>query len=320
MSHYIGLDLGGTNIKCGVVDDQGRVLAKQSVPTHAREGPEAVIQQMADSARAVVSEAGLKIEQIKAVGIGSPGPIDFERGLLAAAPNMPLFRGVPIRDRISEILGLPVSLENDANASAIGEYWIGAGRGGSVRHLIVLTLGTGVGGGVVVDGRIVHGAFGNAGEPGHMIVVPGGRPCGCGQSGCLETYSSASRTGQRAAEAVEAGEPSSLREVHARGPVTARDVFQAAEAGDALANRIVDETALYLGIGCVNLCRLLDPELIVLAGGMVQAGGVLLDRVRAAFASHSWKMAPDRVRIVPTEMGGDAGIIGAAAVVWSQKS
>jgi len=318
MIYYIGLDLGGTNIKCGVVDDQGRVLAKQSVPTHADEGPEAVIQQMAESARVVVSEAGLEIIKIKAVGIGSPGPIDFERGLLAAAPNMPLFRGVPIRDRIAQILNLPVALENDANASAIGEYWIGAGRGGLVRHLIVLTLGTGIGGGVIMDGRIVHGAFGNAGEPGHIIVVPGGRPCGCGQSGCLETYSSASRTGQRATEALEAGEASSLREVHARGEVTAKDVFQAAAAGDALANRIVDETALYLGVGCVNLCRLLDPELIVLAGGMVQAGGILLDRVRKAFASHSWKMATDRVRIVPTELGDDAGIIGAAAVAWSQ--
>lgn len=322
MPYYVGLDLGGTSIKAGVVDQQGKLMAKSSAATPGDLGADAVIEQMVELASAVVAQAGLEWSGIEAVGIGSPGPIDFAHGRLASAPNLPKLKDVPIRDRIAQATGRPAVLENDANAAAFAEYWIGAGREPEVRDLVALTLGTGIGSGLVVDGRIVHGGFGSGGEAGHMILVPNGRRCGCGQSGCLEAYTSAMHTARRASEAIEAGEPSSLGELLAApgGAITAKDVFEAAKAGDPLAGRIVDETATYLGIACVNLCRLLDPQMIVFAGGMVQAGPYLLDRVNEAFAKHDWAMSESRVRIVPAVLGSDAGLIGAAGVAWDAHS
>ncbi len=322
MSYYLGIDLGGTSIKAGVVDHQGRVVAKSSAATHGKDGPDAVLKDIAKLAATIVEQAKLKMDQIQAVGIGSPGPIDFENGRLASAPNLPAFRDVPIRDRIAAATGRPAFLENDANAAALAEYWIGAGQDPKIRHLVALTLGTGIGGGVVVDGKIVHGGFGNAGEAGHLIVMPNGRLCGCGQRGCIEAYASATHTAKRAAEAIEAGETSTLTDVTTKQnrALTAKDVFDAAKANDALALRIVDETALYLGITCVSLCRLLDPQIIVLAGGMVEAGDFLIDKVRQAFTSQNWQMAKPRVRIVPPQLGSDAGLIGAAAVAWNAQA
>jgi len=319
MSYYIGLDLGGTNLKAAVVDDQGGLAAKISAPTIRDQGPEPVIAAMVDSAAAVVSQAGLKMSRIVAVGIGSPGPIDREKGLLVSAPNLPGFRDVPIRDRIAAALGKPTVLDNDANVAAFAEYWIGAGSDPSVRYLVTLTLGTGIGSGLIIDGKIMHGGFGNGGEAGHMIVQPNGRQCGCGQSGCLEAYASASHTALRATEAVEAAGPSQhtpLRGIvtDPASTLTAKDVFDAAIAGDPFAQRIADETAAYLGIACVNLCRLLDLQMIVLGGGMVGAGDYLLDRVRQAYKHNNWQMSPSRVRIEPAVLGGDAGVIGAAAI------
>ncbi len=318
MSYYVGLDLGGTSIKSGVVDHQGHVLFKQSVATPADQGPDVVIDEMASLAFLVVKQAGLEMQQINAVGIGSPGPINFDEGLLAAAPNLPRFKNVPIRDRLAEATGCPTVLENDANAAAFAEYWIGAAGDPSIRDLVALTLGTGIGSGLIVDGHIVHGGFGQGGEAGHMIVVPEGQRCGCGQRGCLEVYTSASYTARRATDALERDSSSVLHDL-LRTPgrrVTAKDVFEAAKAGDGLAGRIVDETATSLGMACVNLCRLLDPQMIVFAGGMIQAGPYLLDRIRTAFSVHDWKMSPSRVQIVQARLGYDAGFIGAAAVAW----
>ena len=316
MPCYLGLDLGGTGIKTAVVDDQGRVLSKSSAPTPGDRGPDAVMDQMVKLGAAVVSEAGLAMGQIDAVGIGAPGQIDFEQGVLASAPNLPLLTKVPVRDRIAQATGRPTVLENDANAAAFGEYWAGAGRDPSIRHLVVLTLGTGVGGGVILDGQIVHGGFGNGGEAGHMIMVADGPLCGCGQHGCLEVYASASYVARRAIEAIQAGQRSVLDQIHqADGKsVTAKDVFEAAKAGDALAGRVAGEAATFLGLACVSLCRLLDPQMIVMAGGMIQAGDYLLERVREAFVSHDWKMAERAVEIAPAQLGPDAGVIGSAAV------
>lgn len=319
MSYYIGLDLGGTNLKAAVIDDQGGLAAKLSVPTPKGQGPEPVIAAMADAARAVVAQAGLKMSQIAAVGIGSPGPIDLEKGVLVSAPNLSDFRDVPIRDRIAAAIGKPTVLDNDANVAAFAEYWIGAGSDPAIRHLVALTLGTGIGSGLIVDGKIVHGGFGIGGEAGHLIVEPNGRQCGCGQLGCLEAYASASQTALRAAEAVEATGPdqhTALRRIMSdpASELTAKDVFEAAIAGDEIAQRVVEETATYLGIACVNLCRLLDPQMIVLGGGMVQAGDYLLALVRKAYARHDWRMSASRVRIEAAVLGSDAGVIGAGAI------
>ncbi|MCX5658153.1 MAG: ROK family protein [Planctomycetota bacterium] len=345
MSHYIGLDLGGTNVKCGVVDADRRVRSHLSIPTDASKGPGAVVEAMAQAALDVAKKAGIPIEKVDGIGIGAPGPLDMKRGILRAAPNLPGWKDVPIRDRITQITGRPAVLENDANAAAFGEFWAGAGKRDGVRDMIMLTLGTGVGSGLIVDGMLIHGAYDLGAEAGHMIVVPNGRACGCGQAGCLESYASATATVKRVIELLRGGEPSSLldlfdpweekieaEELRAskiigagkRGmkrpgldKITAKDVFDAAKAGDALALRVVDEVATYLGIACVSLCRLFDPQMIVFAGGMILAGDFLFDRVREAFRKQTWKVVESKVEIVQAVLGNDAGFIGAAAVAWN---
>ena len=317
MPRYIGLDLGGTNIKAAVLDESGRILAGTSVPTNAAAGPGAVIAALVEAAGDVARQAQIDMADIDAIGVGSPGPIDLEAGVVLNAPNLPDFINVPLRDSIAEATGRPTVLDNDANVAAFGEYWAGAARGADVRDVVMLTLGTGIGSGLIVDGHLVHGAFGHGGEAGHIIVVPGGRPCGCGQQGCLEAYASASRTARRAEEAIVAGDQGSMLakfyEPLSR-PLTAKQVFDAANVGDELALRIVDETATYLGIACVNLCRLLDPQMILFAGGMILSGDLLFDRIRKAFAAHTWGAANEQVRIEPASLGNDAGVIGAGGI------
>jgi glucokinase len=318
MAHYLGLDLGGTNIKAGIIDASFHLIAHTSVPTEAGKGPDAVIENMAAAARSVASRANIDMGDIAGIGIGAPGPLDLVNGIVIAAPNLPGWKNVPLRDRIQKLTGRPAILENDANAAAFGEFCAGAAAGDEIRDMVMLTLGTGVGSGIVVNGKLVHGAFNLAGEAGHMIVNPEGERDGCGTHGCLEIYGSASHTARRATEAVAGGAKSTLSALLKAGPgkITAKDVFQAAEQGDALANQIVDETAKYLGIACVNFCRILDPRMIVFAGGMTLAGDFLFDRIRAAFKRHSWTIVEDRVEIVPATLGNDAGVIGAAAVAW----
>ena len=317
MDTFIGLDLGGTNIKAGVVDAKAQVIASLSVPTPGDGGPGGVIAAMIEAARDVAKKASVSLGAVTGVGIGSPGPIDIERGMVLAMPNLPGWDHVPVRDRIAEATGCAAVLENDANAAAFGEYWAGAGRDPSIRHLAMLTLGTGIGTGLIVDGQVIHGGFNVGGEGGHMIVDPHGPACGCGQRGCLESFASASHTARRAVEALDAGEPSTLQAVRAGGAqVTSKDVFEAARGGDALARRIAGQTAMYLAVGCVNLCRILDPQMIVFAGGMILAGDQLFAMVRQEFQKRTWKVAEDRVRIVPAQLGNDAGFIGAAGVAW----
>ena len=319
MGFYIGLDLGGTNIKAGLVDETPNVLASASVPTPLEGGPDSVISVMSDLAWRVAAEAKLGMEEVSCIGIGSPGPLDFKNGVVLALPNLQGWQNVPLRDRTSAKTGRPVVLENDANAAAFGEFWAGAGRDPSIRHMIMLTLGTGIGSGLIIDGRIVHGGFGLGGEGGHLIVEPNGRLCGCGQHGCLESYASARNTALRAEAALAAGEPSSLRQVgkSGSGQISAKDVFDAAKIGDLLARRIVQETAKYLAIGCVSLCRVLDPQMIVFAGGMTLAGDYLFDMVTAEFQKRTWSITKDQVQVVPARLGNDAGFIGAAAVAWN---
>jgi len=314
MAYYIGLDLGGTNVKAGVVDEKGSPLARISVPTNAARGPDAVVEVLIDVAREVATESGLPLKNITGIGVGVPGVVDIARGMCIAAPNLPDFENIPIGRLISERTGRPAVLENDANAAAMGEYWVGSGRDRSIRHLVLLTLGTGIGGGIVIDGHVFHGGFDIGAEIGHMIVHVNGGLCGCGQQGCLEVYASATATARRALDAIDAGEDSTLKSYGEK--LTAKNVFDAAKAGDALALKVTEQTATYLGVAVVSLCRLLDPQMIVFAGGMILAGKILFDRVRQATDEHHWKLTERRVQIVPAELGNDAGFIGAAAVAW----
>ncbi len=313
---FVGIDLGGTNLKGGVVDEDRRVLCKVSIPTEAEDGPDHVIELMAALVERVIDQAGLTKAGIEAVGIGSPGSMSHTHGIIIKPPNLPGWENVPLRDRIRDLTDLPTTLENDANAAAWGEFWAGAGRG--TRHMVMFTLGTGVGGGIITNGRLLRGHFDNGAELGHMIIQPGGRPCGCGQKGCLEAYASASYTARRATEAVEAGERSSLAEVlKAKGEITSEDVVNAASAGDALAARIFDETCMYLAVACVNMQHAINPERILMAGGMIHAGeDVLLKPIRQKAAEMTWKAADDLPEIMFATLGNDAGLIGAAGAAW----
>jgi glucokinase len=317
MHYFIGVDIGGTNIKIGLVNEQGKPLAQHSYPTKSDDGPQPVVDAIANEVKLLARQNNIAMKDIAGVGIGSPGPLDLANGIVRATPNISGWRDVPLRDMISRATGLPAILENDANAAAFGEYWAGAGRDPDVRFLVMLTLGTGVGCGIVDDGHLIHGVNGFAGEGGHVIVEPNGRLCGCGQRGCIEAYASASHMARITIERLEAGEASSLQDLRKQGQaITSREIFAHAEKGDALALSMVDQTANYLGLLCVSICRLLDPQMIVFAGGMILAGEFLFTRIREAYHRHTWTILKDKVRIVPAELGNDAGFIGAAAVAW----
>jgi glucokinase len=324
MALFIGLDLGGTNIKYGLVDDTGKVHSKGSMETRDDEGPGVVLDQLATAANESAKLAGAKLADVAGIGVGAPGMIDFDTGTVLLATNMKGWTNIRVVDEVTRRTGRPVALENDANAAAFGEYWSGAAKHTQVKHMIMLTLGTGVGSGIVVDGQLVHGGIGLAGEAGHLIVVPGGRPCPCGQKGCLEQYASASSVARRAIEALEAGGPdavgSSLRLTLAqdRSKITCKFVYESAYAGDALAKKVTDETSYYLGIACVTLCRVLDPQMIVFAGGLSLAGEPFFEALRKVVAENSWKLPVKPADLVPAKLGNDAGFIGAAAVAWSK--
>jgi glucokinase len=313
--YTVGIDLGGTNIKAGVCDRAGWLLIKDSMLTEGDGGVDHVIGRMAGFATDLIQRSGVPRGQVIGLGIGAPGPMSHKEGIIYSAPNLRDWKMVPLRDRMCDATGIPTVLENDANAAAFGEFAAGAGQ--DVRSLMLFTLGTGVGGGVVIDGKLWRGDFDNAAEVGHTIIVPNGRECPCGQHGCMERYASASAVAERLQEAVAAGEPSSLRpRVLAGEPFDARDVLAARAAGDALAARIWEETCYYLALTITNIQHLFNTELVVLSGGLINAGSVLLETVQRHFEQVSWKIAPDAPRIALATLGTDAGTIGAAALAY----
>jgi len=312
----IGIDLGGTFVKAALLSEGAALAAKATVPTPADKGPDGVIDAMAAAARKVMAEAKVNAAEVAGVGIGSPGPLDLEGGVVIGMPNIPGFQNVPIRDRLAKALGMPAVLENDANVAALGELLAGSGQG--VRDLVLLTLGTGVGSGIIVDGQLVHGAHGLGGEIGHMIVQPDGEPCGCGQRGCLERYASATYLAQYARRLIEQeGRASSLAAVLAEaGEITGKDVGDARLAGDELAAEVWARAVGYLAVACVTICRMLDPERILFGGGMANAGEELMGPLRARFERLTWNLADNRTSLALASLGNDAGVIGAAGVAW----
>ncbi len=245
------------------------------------------------------------------MGIGSPGPLNRETGVVIFTPNLG-WRDFPLRDRVQYAVRLPATLDNDANCATLGEWWLGAARG--ARHVVGLTLGTGIGGGLILDGRLYHGISDVAGELGHMTIDSNGRRCGCGNYGCLEAYASGTAIAMRAREALAGGEPSSLPQLVGGdlSKITAAQVYGAAKDGDALAVEVVRETARFLGIGVANLLNAFNPEVVVLAGGVTHAGDALFEPMRAEVRRRAFKPAVDACRIVPGVLP-NAGVIGAIA-------
>ena len=316
MSRYcIGVDLGGTFIKFGLLDGENTPSKPFQLPTPPDHGAEGVVAQMIAGARQLMQREGLSADDVGAIGIGAPGPLDLEAGIVIGMPNIPGMANAPLRDKLSEALGIPGVLENDANAAAYGEYICGAGK--SASNMVLLTLGTGVGSGIVLDGRVMHGSHGIGAELGHMIIEADGEPCGCGQRGCLERYCSATYVARYATQRIEQGAESSLTDVLAEnGELTAKDINQARQAGDALATEVWDRGASYLALACVNVCRVLDPDEIVLTGGLTRAGDDLMTPLQRHYDRLRWSLTPRQTTIEFSTLGPDAGVIGAAGVAW----
>jgi glucokinase len=304
----VGVDLGGTNIKVGLVTASGNVVARHATPTHADGGFSAVAVRMCDAVRECVRRAGERLESVAGVGVGSPGTIDHEAGVVCFSPNLPGWRDVPLRETLAEELGVRCVIENDANAAALAEQWLGAGKG--ERSLVLLTLGTGIGGGIVLDGHVWHGASGAAGEIGHMCIDPDGPQCNCGNRGCLETYASATGMVRRMREAIERGADCPL----AADPdaLTARRIYEAAVGGDTAARRVVEDTGRYLGVAASNIMHALNPNVIAFSGGVTGAGEMLMGPLLREAEWRTLEQSRRGVRICFSALGDDAGILGAA--------
>lgn len=310
---FVGLDVGGTTMKGGVVDDEGRPLASVNLPTEAYRGQEFGLERMSETIRQAVAAANLNMDDIAAIGVATPGTLDIPAGIMLDPPNLKPWRNVPVRDHIQKAFHLPTAFQNDANAAAFGEFWVGAGR--DAHSMVLFTLGTGVGGGIVLGDRVLQGEHSHGAELGHIkIEMTNPRQCGCGRAGCLEAYASATSVVKRAQEALaQAGVRSSLtRANNKEGGITARDIFDAAEGGDALAEKIVEDTAYYLAIGAMNMMHTIDPDVIVFAGGMIAAGDGFLKTIRKHIKQLAFPVPADRTKVLYAQLGSDAGFIGAA--------
>ncbi len=311
MRNFIGIDLGGTNVRAAVVTEEGEIVGQARTETLAEKGPEAVLERMALVAREAVGNSGLELSGISACGVGSPGPLDARTGVVLFTPNLPGWDHVPVAERMTDLLGVTSFLENDANSAGFGEWWLGAGRDSS--EMLMYTLGTGVGGCAIIRGKLHRGSDQMAGHLGHAILVPDGRQCNCGARGCLERYCAATAVAREATEATEEGEDTGLGHLEP-DEITAKAVFDAAEAGSEYSRELIGRTGRYLGIGIATMVSAIDPQVVVIGGGMVAAGDMLLGPCRQAVRDLALKPANERVKIVPAELGEDAGIIGAAGL------
>ncbi|MBO3287372.1 ROK family glucokinase [Paenibacillus sp. FSL M8-0228] len=310
-SIYVGVDLGGTAIKVGICNENGQLLHTYEGPTETDKGVDVVIGNIEKYVRHIVEESPYEWDQLKGVGAGVAGFTNVRDGIIVLAPNIG-FRDVPIRALLENRIGKPVKIDNDANVAALGEAWAGAGKG--IENCVCYTLGTGVGGGIIINGRIYQGSSGMAGEIGHISVVPDleAIQCGCGKMGCLETVSSATGIIRMAKDAVERGDRTSLA---LEDQIAAKEVFDAAKAGDEVALRIVNRAAFYLGKSMAAVAAVLNPELFIIGGGVSKAGDFLFEEMRRVYS----KLAPEPLQkgvyIVPAVLGNDAGVVGAAGLL-----
>jgi glucokinase len=316
----VAVDLGGSKIAVAIISDDYQVLAREHHPTPAEEGVDSVINQVISSVRQVVTSGNLTLAQLYGVSLAAAGAMDSQRGIITLSPNLPGWRDIPLGSIIEERLGIKTWLLNDANAAALGEHQLGAGRG--VDNLIYLTIGTGIGGAIIIDGKLYTGVCGSAGEIGHMTIEVNGPRCDCGNFGCLETLASGRAIAREAKNRLSAGGRSYLTEAVAGKieDITAKEVATAARQGDALANDVIKDVATYLGVGMVNLVNIFNPEMIIVGGGVASMGDLLLEPARQVVKERAFPVSAAAVRIVTTELGNDAGLLGAAHFAFKQKS
>lgn len=311
-----GVDLGGTSTKIAFVTMEGEIVHKWEIPTdHSNEG-EYITVNIGKSIDAKLHELGLTKGVLAGVGMGAPGPVNYETGIILNAVNLGWRDNFPLKDKLEAATSLQAAVENDANCAALGEMWKGAGNG--AKDLVCVTLGTGVGGGVIANGNIVQGVNGAAGEIGHITAIPfDGAPCNCGKTGCLETVASATGVVRLAMEELAKddvqGELAAIFAEHNK--ITSKDVFVAAKNGDALANKVLKEVTFHLGLALANIANTLNPEKIVLGGGVSKAGDTLLDAVNENFARFAFTAVRNSTKLALATLGNDAGVIGAAWLI-----
>lgn len=313
--YVVGVDLGGTKILTAIADLEGNIIERVRVETGADEPAEKVVNRINDTVKEVIDKVDLTIDDIAKVGVGSPGPLDIEKGIVLFSPNLK-WNNVPIVSLMEEELGLPVLLENDANAAALAEYHFGAGVG--TKHMIYMTVSTGIGGGIIVNGEILHGVGSGGGEIGHHTIMPHGPECGCGNHGCLEALASGTALGRYGKEAVLADKETLMKEmVDNPEDVDGATVTQAAEKGDKVAQEIVDQVAEYLGIGIANLINIFNPSKLVLGGGVTKAGHLFYDKIIKTVEKRALEAPRKQCQIVFSDIGSDVGVLGAIAVALS---
>jgi glucokinase len=314
----LGIDLGGTKILTSVINPQGEMLSRDHSVTPAAKGPGGVIQAILASAERALEGASIGMDRVSAVGVGAPGLAGAEAGILYTSPNLPGWEDVPLRDIIQEKLKKKAFLINDGNAAALGEYYFGAAQG--ISHFIYVTISTGIGGGIIADGKILHGSRGLAGEIGHMTIADEGPPCHCGNGGCWEALSSGTALAKAAQKRIEAGADTEILSL-AEGKidkVTAQTVQTAAETGDPLANQLILKTAYYFGVGLANLVNIFNPEMIVIGGGLSNMGDRLLKPAYQVAGERAFNRAYRMVRFVRAALGRNSGVIGAAAFAFEE--
>ena len=310
----IGIDVGGTNVKLALVSPEGKIIYSNSIPTHAEMGYEYTVNNIKEAIRDLLKETDSKPENIQGIGFGFPGQVDYKSGIVRLAPNIPGWVDVPIAKMIEEEFHIPTRVDNDVRCAALGELNFGAGKG--CENLICITVGTGIGSGLIVNGKLVRGASNAAGEIGHIkLQMNGGPICGCGDTGCMEAFASGPSIVALAEEYIRGGKSTKYREL-ANPDITPYVVAVAAKEGDPVARQIFRVMGEYIGMGLVSVVNLLNPEKIIIGGGVADAGDILFDPIKETIAKRAMTIQKE-VEIVPAQLGNTAGVIGASLLIKS---
>lgn len=312
----IGIDVGGTNVKIALVNDKGKIIYSNSVPTHAELGYEYTVNNIKQAIYDLLKETKLEPKDVEGMGFGFPGQIDFKNGIVRNAPNIPGWVDIPIKQIFEDEFHIPTRVDNDVRCAALGELNYGAGKG--CENLICITVGTGIGSGLIVNGKLVRGASNAAGEIGHIkLQMKDGPICGCGDTGCLEAFASGPAIVAMAEEYIKGGKSTKYREIANGNPLTPYIVCEAAKAGDVVAQRIFSVIGEYIGIGMAGVVNLLNPEKIIIGGGVADAGDLLFNPIIKAIKERSMKISGETVQVVPAQLGNTAGVIGASLLIES---
>lgn len=312
----IGIDVGGTNVKIALVDSDGKIGYSNTIPTRAEMGYEYTINNMKQAIRDLMTETKLSAKDIEGIGFGLPGQVDFKSGIVRLITNIPGWVEIPLAKMIEDEFHIPTRIDNDVRCAALGELNFGAGKG--CENLICITVGTGIGSGLIINGKLVRGASNAAGEIGHIkLQMHDGPICGCGDTGCLEAFASVPSIVAMAEEYILGGKSTKYREMANGGAITPFIVAEAAKAGDPVARRIFTRMGEYIGIGMASVVNLLNPERIIVGGGVADAGDILLTPLKETIKKRAMKIAGETVQVVPAQLGNTAGVIGASLLIES---